>query len=114
MTAARDPAFQLASSRLDARDPGGDLTVDKPSRVQLLVTHCHDGDPHEVAQLEVRIGRDIHAGDRERPVQPDPAERAVGLLAQMTADALVERDPERRRAMRAEPHQCEAAAEVPA
>ena len=103
-----------ASSRLDARDPSGDLAVSETGRVQLLIPHRDDGDPHEVAQLDHGIRRDVDAGDRERPIEPYPPERPVRLLAQVAAGPLVQPDCERRGAMRPQADERETTPDVPA
>ena len=68
---------------------------------------------HDVAPLERRIRGDIDALDCERPVEPDPSERAMRLLAEVAACPLVERDAERRCVVGAQPHEREAAPKVP-
>lgn len=104
----------MASSRLDARDPGGDLAVGESGGIQLVIPHRDDGDPHDVAQLERRIRRDVDAGDREWPIEPDPPERAVRLLTQVAAGPLVQPDRERRGAMRPQADERETTPDVPA
>lgn len=79
-----------------------------------MAPHLHDRDPHDVAELERRIGRDVDTFDREGAVQADPPERAMGLIAEMAPRALVERQMERRGAVGAQAHEREAAPDVPA
>jgi len=80
--------------------PDRELTVAQSGRVELGLTHPDHRDPDDVPPLEHRVGRDVDALDGERPVEPDPPERAVRLLAEVAAGALVQRDRERRRAVR--------------
>ena len=110
----RSAAPPPGSSRFDARHPGGDLPVSERGRVELLVPHRDDGDPHEITPLKYRIRRDVDAGDRERPIEPDPPERAVRLLTQVAAGPLVQPDRERRSAVGPQAHERETTPDVPA
>ena len=60
-----------------------------------MIPHRHYRDTDHVPQLERRIRRDVDAGDRERPVEPDPPERAMRLLTEVAAGPLVQPDRER-------------------
>ena len=102
------------SQRHSGAKPGGDLPVGEAGRVELRLADRNDRDTHEVPQLERRIGGDVDPLDRERPVEPDPPQRPVRLLAEVAARSLVEGHGDRRRAMRAQPDEREAAPEVPA
>ena len=103
-----------AWSLFDARDPGGDLPVGKPGRIELLVSHLHDRDPDQIAPLERHIGGDVYAGDLQCSVETDPPERAVRLLAQVATGTLVQHHRERGGPVRAEPHESETAPDVSA
>ena len=63
--------------------------------------------------LEGRLRGDVDSGERQRPIETDPPEGAVRLLAQLAACPLVQRDGEWRGAVRAKAHESEAAPDVP-
>ncbi len=94
-------------------DPAVDLAVVEAGGVQLPVADGDNRDPQDILPLGHRIGRDVDPLDREWPVEPDPTEGTVDLLAQMAARALVQGDVQRRRAMRAQSNERKAAPEVP-
>ena len=96
------------------RQPGRDLAVTKTGGVELRLAGAQHRDADQVAQLELRIGRDVDTLDRERTVEADPPECAMRVLAEVAAGAFVERDGERRLAMGPQPHEGEATPEVPA
>ena len=100
--------------RLRLAEPGSDLAVGEPSGIQLMFPHREHRDPHDVPQFQRRIGSDVDSRDRKRPVEPDAAECAMGLLTEVAPGALVQRDSERRAAMGAQTHEREAAPEIPA
>ncbi len=95
-------------------DPRGQLAIADPRGVKLTLPHPEHRDPVEVAQLERGIGRDVDAPHVERPVEADPPQRAMRLLAQVAAGPLVQRHRERLAAVGAQPREDERAPEIPA
>jgi hypothetical protein len=100
--------------RRDLQEPGGDLAVREAGRVELGLPDGEDRDANDILELERRIGGDVDALDGQRPIEADAPQRAVGLLAEVAAGALVQRHDHRRRTVRAETHEREAAPKVPA
>lgn len=95
-------------------EPGGDLAVAEAGRIELTLPHREHGNADQVATLQGRIAGDVDALDRHRAVESDPPQRAVRLVAEVAAGALVERDRERSAAMRPQAHEREATLQVPA
>jgi hypothetical protein len=90
------------------------LPVHQSRRIELRVADLEYRNAHDIAQLERGIGGDVHAIDLERPVEPDPPEGPMRLLAEVAPGALVERHGHGRRTMRAQPDERETAPEIPA
>jgi hypothetical protein len=97
----------------DGPQPVGDLRIAEARCVELQVPHLQHGYADDVAPLEGGVRRDVDPLDRKWPVEPDAAKRAVRLLAQMAAGALVQGDAQRRRAVGAQPREREAPSKVP-
>ena len=83
----------VGGSGLDAGEPDGDLPFGEPGRIKLPSTDRDDWDPQEITRLELRIGRDVDTGDSERPPPSDALEDALGILTEVAAGPLEQRDP---------------------
>ncbi len=83
------PLTRSTRSRRDSAEPRGDVAIRQAGRVQLLVPYRQHGDAHDVPQLDAGVGRDVDPLDLKRPVEADATERAMGVVAEVAASALI-------------------------